>query len=93
MRAWMIKANCQRVARERLLGQVIEAERATAEVENVIRGDTGLEISRNCVEALLTLFARFQQAGLLHNSKMLGNVVLRSAESIRDLVDAHGLLE
>ena len=72
-----------------LIGQFVESERAATEVEDIIVGrDATFEIEGHSVEAQLPLFLDFQQARLAHDAQVLGHVVLRNIQPLRDFIHA-----
>jgi hypothetical protein len=74
--------------------EFVEPERATTEIEDVvIRRYLAFKFAGHTVKPLLALLFHFQEARLSHDPEMLGNVILRHLQALRDFVYPQLLFE
>ena len=66
-----------------LLGQLVQPERAAAEIEDiVVCRHLRFEIAGHGIETLFALFFRYQETRLAHDPQMLRNVVLGGVQPL-----------
>jgi hypothetical protein len=71
----------------------VELKAAAAEIENAALPGTPPDRVRQGIKVCAAVFLDLEQTGLTQDAQMLGNVVRRNAEPLRDLADVERLVE